>query len=391
MIILGINCVYHESSAALLLDGKLSFFVEEERINRIKHGKPSKVNNPHLLPMNAISECLKFANITLDDVDFIGFSFDNGGRLQNIGVDTCTEPGEWGTKEGEETFHSLLVQIPAILQGLGKKPLGKRFKWVPHHISHSAGAFLCSPFENALIFAIDGIGEFDSLMMCEGSVNSIKPFYTLPYPHSLGFLWEKISKFLGFSEYDCCKVMGLSSYGDPSRFKNEFQKLAFWVEESGFFVDLEFAQFRCSQFGNLEKLFGPCRRENEKIEERHSDIAAALQNFTQEAVIRLCRLGKKRANSKTLCLAGGVALNCVMNGFLERSEEFNQIYVQPSANDAGTALGAALYIWNIEQSRERNFVLDHTYWGPEYSTKEIESVLVQRGFRYKCLDDPSKT
>jgi carbamoyltransferase len=388
MLILGINSAYHESSAAILVDGKLVQFLEEERINRIKHGKISRVDNPHDLPLGAIKYCLDRINCTLDEIDFVGFSFSETGRLKNIGVDTYTEPESWGTPEGERKYHKYLQQVPTELEKLGTRPLKARFRWVPHHLAHAASSFLCSPYEKALVLAIDGIGEFDSLWMGHGRKNELQGWFSFPYPHSLGFLWEKFCKYLGFTEYDACKVMGLASYGDPSRFAAEFSQVAYLDEEGAFNVNNEIMKFRAQDFSGLEQLFGKRRQQKEPIEQRHKDVAAVLQKFSEDAVLNLVKYGRDRTKADYLCLSGGVALNCLVNAKLERETEFDGIFIPPAAHDAGTALGAALYLWCHDLGRERNFFLNHAYWGPEYSETDIKNALEARQLEYSRLDDP---
>ena len=161
MIILGINSAYHESAAALVVDGRLIAFVEEERINRRKHGKPALISNPDLLPTGAIQHCLTLAGITWKDIDRIAFSFDQRGRLGNLDRDTHAAPNSWGTPEGERVFHETLERVPDKLEDLAGRPIRDALSWVPHHLAHVASAFYCSPFEKALIMAVDGIGEVD--------------------------------------------------------------------------------------------------------------------------------------------------------------------------------------------------------------------------------------
>lgn len=391
MLILGINSAYHETAAALLDRGELVAFVEEERINRRKHGKPADVGNPDELPFAAIQECLRIAGTSFDDIDLIGYSFDQAGRRANIGVDSFVTPGSWGTVAGEERFHEALMRVPMKLQTLGKKPVEPRFRWVPHHQAHAGSAFLASPFERAVVMTIDGIGEFDSLLVWLGEGSRLKPLFRLPYPHSLGFLWEKICRFLGFSEYDACKVMGLSSYGNRLRLAAEFSQIAQLHEDGTFRLSLDHLRFRAENFDGLSPLFGPPRLPGEQILERHQDLAAALQAFTEEVMMSMAVRARRETGSKHLTLSGGVALNCVANARLEREAGYDRLFVQPAANDAGTALGAALILWTEECGRERIFVQRHPYYGPHYSSAECEHAAVERGLTVERLDKPEET
>ncbi|HNV68908.1 MAG TPA: carbamoyltransferase C-terminal domain-containing protein [Candidatus Ozemobacteraceae bacterium] len=379
MLILGINSAYHETAAALLDDGRLIAFVEEERINRRKHGKPSAVDNPDELPLGAIRECLSMAGATFDDVDLIGYSFDQKGRKANIGVDTFATSGSWGTQEGEERFHAALMRVPDNLQKLGTKPLAPRFRWIPHHLAHAGSAFLASPFERAVVMTIDGIGEFDSLCVWSGEGTQLKPLFVLPYPHSLGFLWEKVCQFLGFSEYDACKVMGLSSYGNRNRLAAELAQIAQLHEDGTFRLSLEHLHFRAATFDGLSEIFGPPRLPGEPILERHQDLAAAVQAFTEEALMAMATRARRDTRAPHLTLSGGVALNCVANSRLEREAGYERLFVQPAANDAGTALGAALVLWTQECGKERVFVQDHPYYGPSYTVADCERAISERG------------
>lgn len=385
MIILGINSAYHEPAAALVVDGRLVFFGEEERFNRDKHGKPALVDNAHVLPERAIRAALATAGCTLDQVDLIGYSFAREGRRRNLGVDLHLIPGRWGSEVGENAFHESLLRAPLALESFGAslgatRPVEDRWRWIPHHMAHAASAFLDSPFDHALVMAIDGIGEFDSLLMAEGRGGELKPLLGLPYPHSLGFLWEKICQFLGFSEYDACKVMGLSSYGDPSRFALPFARLARIESDGTFTVDLETARYRSPSMTALEALFGfQARQAGDPLNTLHHDLAAALQHFTEEALLALVRRGKQQTGASHLCLAGGVALNCVANARLEKEAGFEELFVQPSANDAGSALGAALHLWTTEAGGERRWRLDHAYWGPGYTREQIQAAIQARG------------
>ncbi len=389
MIVLGLNSVYHESSVAVLVDGELVFFAEEERFNRRKHGKESLIDNPHVLPECLLSKGLEHAGIRFSDIDLVAFSFDSAGRRRNIGVDRHAEPGGWGTREGEEKFHSLVMAVPSSLGKLIGRSIDERFRWIPHHLAHAGSAFFCSPFDEAGILIIDGIGEFDSILAARGRDREITPLFRVPYPHSLGFLWEKFCKYLGFSEYDACKVMGLSSYGTPLRFQKEFSSIARQVENGLFELDLDVLRFRSADLKPLEDLFGPARPRGGPLENRHADVAAVLQEFTANAVMALARRTATEAGSRNLCLAGGVALNCVINSLLSHDPSFERLFIPPAANDAGTALGAALQVWCGEYGRERKTNLNHAYWGPDYSASDIEETLKKRGFEYRTLEDPS--
>jgi carbamoyltransferase len=390
MHILGINSAYHESAAVVVADGTLRSFVEEERVSRRKHAKEARIDNAHELPVGAIELALRQAGTTFDEIDLIGYSFAQAGRRQNIGVDRYLAPGGWGTEEGETAFHASLAQVPGELQKLGKRSVRERLRWVPHHVAHAASAYLCSPFAEAAVLAIDGIGEFDSLLAAYGRGSRLEPLFSFPYPHSLGFLWERICTFLGFSEYDACKVMGLASYGDARRFRQAFSRVAQTTPSDLLVVDLELARFRSPDHGSLETLFGPARRAGEPLEARHADVAAAVQDFTERCLLQTAIRVRRQTGARALCLSGGVALNCVANSRLEREAGFAELWVQPAANDAGTALGAALHLWCEELGQPRRFVMDHAYWGPTFDAQAIAAAVAAGGWRSARVADPAR-
>lgn len=388
--ILGLNSAYHESSACLIRDGKIIAAVEEERLNRKKHAKPARVDNPDELPVNAIDFCLKKAGITLKEVDYIGFSFSPEKRLRNKYFDEKVTVGSWGSKEGEDLFYQKLMQIPQKLSELYGLDVKGKFQWIDHHTSHAGSAYFVSPFDEAAILIVDGIGEYESTILYKGKGNKIKRIRSITYPHSLGFLWEKFSQFLGFSEYDACKVMGLASYGNPKKFYN--QLMSFVKSNSrDFNIDHNVVKFRIEDYSELERILGSKRQPNDEIEERHADIAAALQRITEEIIVKLANYLHRETKLENICLAGGVALNCVANSVLKEKTPFQNVYVQPAAHDAGTAIGAAYFIWNQQLGNPRSFVMTHSYFGPDYSNEDIREVLEENNLRYTEQEEIEKT
>ncbi len=375
--VLGLNFVYHEVSACLLKDGKLLAAVEEERFSRIKRGKKCLIDNPDVLPVQSIEYCLSIAGISLREVDYIGLSFMPEDRLrQNIGVDEYLTKGDWGTATGEKLFYKKLQKVPGMISKLAGRDMMKKITWVPHHICHASSAYFVSPFKESAVLTIDGIGEFSSAWIGYGKNNAITNLYEISYPNSIGFLWEKMSKYIGFTEYDSSKVMGLAAYGNSKRFYTTFQKIVTLTPEGTFTVDTDVMRFRVEDYSRLEKIFGVKRIHSPKdIRKEQKDIAAALQKITDDVVIHVAKYLKKKTGSDNICLAGGVALNCVCNNVLMKSGLFKNIYVQPAANDAGTALGVAYYLWNQVLGHKRSFVMDHVYWGPGYSDASIRSAL----------------
>jgi len=384
--ILGINTTYHELSACLLKDGQLVAAVEEGRFTRIKHGKPALVSNPDVLPKQSIDFCLRKAGITFAEVGQIGISFCPKERLKNIGIDKYFTEGDWGSKSGEELFYEKIMNVPKLLSEYAGIDLTDKTVWVPHHISHAGSAYYVSPFKESAVLSIDGIGEITTTWLGLGSGNKMSVIKEIAYPNSIGFLWEKLSKFLGFSEYDAAKVMGLASFGDKNRFHSLFQKIVSIESDGNFTVDEDVLSFRLNDFEPLEKLFGVNKLNSpDERTTAHEDVAAGLQAITNDTVLNLAKYLSETTKSKNLCLAGGVALNCVSNFEIMRVGYFENIYIQPAAHDAGTALGAAYYLWNDLQSQSREFVMEHAFWGPDFSEREIENVLITEGVQYKKL------
>ncbi|OGG49876.1 carbamoyl transferase [Candidatus Kaiserbacteria bacterium RIFCSPHIGHO2_01_FULL_54_36] len=374
--ILGLNFAYHELSACLLKNGKLIAAVEEERFSRVKRGKKALVHNPDIIPEQSILYCLKAAGIKWADIDHIGFSFFPDDRLKNINTDKYFVDGDWGSEAGERLFHRKINRVPKILGKSAHRDLRKKIIWIPHHVCHAASAFLVSPFKESAILTIDGIGELSSTWLGHGNGNTMERIKEIEYPNSVGFLWEKMSKYLGFTEYDSSKVMGLAAYGDASRFYPVFQQIVKLQSEGEFTVDNETMRVRIDDFTQLERLFGvPRIYSPTDIRQDQEDIAAALQRITDDVVLHIAKYLREKTGSENLCLAGGVALNCVSNGRLMQSGLYKSIYVQPAANDAGTAMGAAFHIWNQVLGRKRSFTLTHAYWGPKYSDVEILAAL----------------
>ena len=401
MKILGVNGAYHESSACLLDDGRLVAAAEEERFNRVKHAKASRVDNSAELPHHALEYCLRAGGregppLSLAAIHHLGFSIDPATRLaKNLAwrPPYPVNPGDFGSPEGEQLFHDGLMQVEPALREMGFEGT---FHFLPHHDCHAASTFFVSPFEESAVLVIDGIGEWESTTSYHGRGHRLERLTSMGFPNSLGFLWEKISKLLGFSEYDACKVMGLASYGDGDRFLPHFEDLLHIAEDGTFTLDDSVVRLRNEDYSGLEELFGFSRLEGpiRRAEDRYRDpvdVAAALQRVTEKAVLALARAVKQRTGSRTLCLAGGVALNCVANGQLISADLFDEVFIQPAAHDAGTALGAALLLWHGELDRPRSVVFESPYLGPSYSEEEMRQALDARGLVYQRPESIERT
>lgn len=392
MRILGINSAYHESAAALLVDGQVVAAAEEERFSRIKHGKPARVDNPDELPLESIRYCLEYAGVRPEDIDAIAYSFDPDLRASQFIVDDQTEAGDWGTEEGEKTFLSQLRSVPDALAAAGFQE--QRLTYIPHHLSHAASSFYPSGFEDAAILVADGIGEAACTLLARGDKNGITILREITFPHSIGFVWEKISKYLGFSEYDACKVMGLAAYGDASKFKDAFSQVmrvesaAAASSSSGYTVNKAIANFRLPDFQRLEALFGPARKSDAPLESHHYNVAAALQVATDEVLVALAKELRQIVDSDNLCLAGGVALNCVSNVVLKEARLFSNIFIPSAPHDAGTAMGAAQEL-NHRMGGPSNAASDTPYLGPEYDDASIIAAYTAAGLSPELSSSPA--
>jgi carbamoyltransferase len=379
--VLGINSVYHESAAALLVNGKLIAAAEEERFNRIKHGKPAEFDNPHQLPERAIRYCLSHAGIDAGDIDQVAYSFNP--KLRHEGYRST-----WWDPNLEETFKLRLGQIRTAIEGLFRRPLGHRLHFVPHHLAHAASAYFPSPFDRAAILTIDGIGESACSSLAKAIGSNIKIVETFEYPHSIGFLWEVFSEYLGFSHYDASKLMGLAAYGDPEIFRQKFRSIL-QFDETNYGVAEEFLAGHPDRFARMEAIFGPPREAHSEILPRHADMAAALQAATNAAIIALVRRIKIRVPSANLCLAGGVALNCVSNQSIKRSGEFANIFIPSAPHDAGTAIGAAFAV-HYAKKNTRLRGNPSPYLGPAFKRADIMTAVKSAGLKARQSKAPAR-
>jgi carbamoyltransferase len=369
--ILGINSVYHESAAALLVDGTLVAAVEEERFNRIKHGKVADFDNPHQLPERAIRFCLNHAGLAAADIDHVAYSF-------NPQLRRAQYRAEWWDPRLEETFRLRLGQVRGAAEELLGRPLRQTFHFVPHHMAHAASAYFPSGFERAAILSIDGIGEAAGTFLAKAVGTRIQPVETFDYPHSLGFLWEVISAHLGFSHYDASKVMGLAAYGNPEIFRRKLQP-ALRVGEEDYTVSPEFLTANPNLFTKLDAVFGPPRYMDDEILPRHADVAAALQEATNAAVLALVRRLKRKVPFDKLCIAGGVALNCTTNELVRQSGEFSDVFIPSAPHDAGTAIGAAFAVHCAKQKSPPARGNATPYLGPAFDRREILAAVKSAG------------
>jgi carbamoyltransferase len=401
MYTLGINAAFHDPSACLLKDGILLAAAEEERFTHIKHGKRPIPFSAYELPFHAIDYCLATAGIHLSEVDQVAYSFNPYQLLEkHLEKDHIALPlrpslstgnektaDEWYS-EWDPLFLSLIVNAPGQLADGYPHHLGRRFagagahpeKWhfVDHHIAHAASAFLPSPFERAAVLTVDGRGERATTSYYTGSGTNLTFLSEVCMPHSLGLLYEEVTDYLGFlRSSDEYKVMALASYGHPV-YVEDFQRIIHIGEGGSYTIEPH----------QLESMFGPSRQKHEPIEQQHFDIAHSLQKVLEETVLALACWLHEATGEENLCMAGGVALNCVLNAVLRDRGPFKNIWVQPAAGDAGTALGAALWADVLANKRtERPFSMTHAYWGPGYEDEEIEKFLQWTKVPYRKMAD----
>jgi carbamoyltransferase len=338
-VILGINSAYHESSAALLVDGQVLAAAEEERFTGRKHGKAVRVDNADQLPVEAINWCLRDAGISWSQVDAIGYSLDP--RLRRVQACMGSEPphAEFGRPLGEALFQHRIARVPRLLRSVTQA----RLHFIPHHLCHAWYAMGSSPFERAAILVIDGIGEGASISLGRGDRKWIAFAAQTLFPHSLGLAWEKIACFLKLTEYDACKVMALAGL-IPRQHISDLEQVLGWgpngleVDEAVF--DLEHPR----DFAGLERHLG-CRSEQVASDPLlRARIAAAMQQATEARLLDIAADLQARCGEADLAYAGGVALNCRANADLASRGPFQRIHIGPAAHDAGTALGAAWYL-----------------------------------------------
>lgn len=388
MRILGVNSVYHESSAALIVNGQVIAAAEEERFNRRKHGTQARVDNPDELPWSAIRCCLKWAEVSPSELDAVAYSFDPRIRRLEYRPDPYATAGDWGHPDGEETFISHLQRIPEVLSvGLGVD-LTDRFRWIPHHVAHAASAYYPSGFDRAGVLVLDGIGETAAALLGYYERGQLEVLRHVFFPDSLGFLWEKLSRFLGFTEYDACKVMGLAAYGDPDAMRSAIDKLV-WLRDGGLGIEADILQFRRRDFDGLTNLLGPT---GTWLGEREQNIAAALQTITEEIFLSLARYIHDCRPADALCIAGGVGLNCQANWVVKEQGPYDRVYVPSAPHDAGTAIGAALAY--AQEHAELGVALASSptrspYLGPAFSAEQVDACLREHGLdatRPACIE-----
>mgnify|MGYP000879424413 CR=1 FL=1 len=397
MYVLGISAFYHDSAACLIKDGEIIAAVQEERFSRKKHD----ASFPHY----AIRYCLKEAKISSNEINNVVFyekPFVKFERLLETYLAFAPKGFSSFYKAIPVWIKDKLFQKSALIKELNTT-LGNGVNWKErllfseHHLSHAASAFYPSPFESAAVLTMDGVGEWTTTSLALGNGNSLKVIKEIKFPHSLGLLYSAFTYYIGFKvnsgEY---KVMGLAPYGKPIYTDLIKEKLISVAEDGSFQLNMSYFDYASGLTmtnKKFNKLFGgPPRTSETEINQHDMDIAASVQKVTEDIVIKIAKGIANETKERNLCLAGGVALNCVANGILLREKIFDNIWIQPAAGDAGGALGAALSAWHIHHNSARKVsaksdLMKGSYLGPEFSDKEIESELLACGASFKKLSE----
>ncbi len=384
MNILGINAYHGNASAAIVCDGRLVAAVEEERFNRVKYAAG--------FPAQAIRYCLGEAGLKLAEIDHVAVPRNPWARFGTKLLYAVRMPSF--ARERAKVMMKFTGIREALAQAFDADPEGIRaeFHRIEHHRAHLASAFFVSPFERAAVLSADGLGDFASTMWATGQDSRMKIHGAVAFPHSLGLYYTAVTQYLGFLKFgDEYKVMGLAAYGQPE-FLDGFREIA---QSNGRAFRLALDYFTHHRTGpemswaeadktpvlgrmysdRMEERFGAARAPEEPLEAKHRNLAASLQARLEEIYLTMLRALRAQSGAKAVCLAGGVAFNCVANGKIFDETPFEQVYVQPAAGDGGLAVGAAYYVWHQKLRHPRRFVMDHAYWGPEYAAETIRAAV----------------
>ena len=401
MYILGVSAFYHDSAACLIKDGVIVAAAQEERFTRKKHDPG--------FPRKAIEYCVKEAQIAPADINHVVFYEKPFLKFERL-LETYLAFAPRGFRSFASAMplwiKEKLFQKSMLVNELNES-LGGTVNWQErllfseHHLSHAASAFYPSPFESAAVLTLDGVGEWTTTSLAVGKGKELNVIKEIHFPHSLGLLYSAFTYYTGFrvnsGEY---KVMGLAPYGEPKYADLIMEKLIMVADDGSFQLDMSYFDYATGLTMTNKKfdaLFGgPPRQAESEITQREMDLAASVQKVTEEVVIKLARGIAAETGEKNLCLAGGVALNCVANGILLRENIFENVWVQPAAGDAGGALGAALSVWYVHHANERKLSTERdamkgSYLGPEFTNEEIKNALDECGAKYSKLSEDELT
>jgi carbamoyltransferase len=420
MYILGVSCYYHDAAAALLHEGQLVAAAEEERFSRRKHDSD--------FPSQAIAFCLKQAGIRSADLDYVVFYEKPLVKFERILMTVLGNlPASYPVfRESMVAWFNQKLWIKSKLQTeIGIAP--ERILFTEHHMAHAASALYCSPFQEAAIVTVDGVGEWVTATIGQGTAcweeagrdrgtNQIELSSEMRFPHSLGLLYSAFTAYLGFrvnnGEY---KVMGMAPFGRP-RYVDLVYRLIDVADDGSFRLNMDYFSYHRSTRRTYNRrfveLFGPPRIPESPFytrgthpggdhpgwsetvaaqNQKYADIAASIQQVTEEVLLKMARYAHRQTGHKNLVMAGGVALNSVANGRIMRETPFEQIYIQPAAGDGGGALGAALYAYHVLLGKPRTFVMEHAYWGAAYPEAEMVAAIERSGYRYEQLTEEALT
>src|SRR5436309_13800220 len=392
MYILGISAYYHDSAACLVRDGEVLAAAQEERFTRKKHD--------HRYPAHAVEFCLKRAGVSADELDYVAFYDKPLLKFERL-LETYLDYAPSGLRSFTMAMPLWLREKLWIREQVAKE-CGYKGKvlFTEHHESHAASAFFPSPFESAAVLTMDGVGEWATSSYGYGRGSELHLLKELHFPHSLGMLYSALTYYTGFKvnsgEY---KVMGLAPYGEPRYVQTILDELIDLREDGSLRLNMKYFNFAAGltmTSGEFERLFGgPPRAPEGEITQREMDLARSVQEVAEEAMLRMARHAHRETGERNLCLAGGVALNCVGNGRILREGPFERVWIQPAAGDAGGSLGAALSVWYQYLGKERRVEdvcrgradgMNGAYLGPEFTNDEVEEFLLTSGARYRCVE-----
>jgi len=386
MYILGISAYYHDSAACLIKDGQIVVAIEEERFTRVKHDNS--------FPYKAIEFCLKDQGLKPQDVNYTAYYEKPLLKFERI-LETFIDTYPFSLKSflrGMPEWFGNKIKIETTIRKLG---FNEKVFFIPHHFSHAAATFYPSPFKKAAILTVDGVGEWQTTGLWMGDGNNIQPLKLINFPNSLGLLYSTFTAFLGFKiNEDEYKLMGLAAYGKP-KYSVSINQLIETKDDGSFKLNLKYFGFRksLSMFNsNFEKLFGKVRKSNEKITQRHKDMAASIQTVTEDIYFKMLNHLYLITKTENLCISGGVALNALANGKIYERTPFKKVYIFGAAGDSGAAVGAGLFAYfNVIPSEARNLAkrnkIKNLYLGSKYLNEQIEPILKKYKLKYIKLNE----
>jgi carbamoyltransferase len=390
MIILGVNAYHANASAAIIVDGRLIAAVEEERLNRIKYAAG--------LPSRAVQYCLQAAGVRLSDVDHVALPRDPWARLGTKLRFALRMPRFALERAKVATRFSGMKEELASALELDPESIRAQFHRIEHHRAHLASTFFVSSFERAAVLSADGLGDFASTMWGVGEGPNLRIAGSVAFPHSLGMFYTAMTQYLGFQKFgEEYKVMGLAAYGSPA-YREEFRDIIEAGRTLGVWLNLRYFTHHKSGpemtwkqadetpvvgglfSGEMEERFGAARKPEHPIETRHKDFAASMQERLEKVLLANVNALHRQTGVKELCLAGGVAFNCIANGKILEHTPFERVYIQPAAGDGGLSVGAAFAVYHEILGKPRSFQMDHAFWGPGFEPSEIDNAVAARRF-----------